>query len=112
MPTAVEKDKTMNYKTYGTVIWEDDNLNLQVNEWQGRLFLVDSETGEKLNELINGHDSLTKYYKGKIIQWVKDAVTKAYKARLKEQAYHLNHASKQQALAEYYKELMAALETY
>lgn len=102
----------MNYTTYGTVVWEDDNLDLQVNEWQGRLFLVDSETGEKLNELINGQESLKKYYKGKYIQWVKEAIAKAYKARVKEQEYHLKHASQQQALAEYYKELLATLQTY
>src|SRR5271165_2817921 len=99
----------MNYTHYGQMLWEDEKLGLQVNEWQGRYFLIDSDTGEKLNEMVGGKESLTKYYKGKIIQWVKVIIAKQFKARLKEHEYHLGHASKQKALADHFEELLEQL---
>lgn len=102
----------MNYRTYGETLWEDEKLNLQVNEWQTRYFLIDSETGDKLNELVNGKKSLDKYYKGDILKWVKVIIVAQHKAREKEHTYHLEQASKQKALADYYLELLNKLQGY
>lgn len=99
----------MNYKTYGQLIWESKPLHLQINEWQGRYFLIDAESGDKLNEMVTGAEGLKRYYKGNFLQWVKVIIVKTHKARLKEHEYHLKHAAQQMALAEYYAKILAKL---
>lgn len=99
----------MNYRTYGTLIWENKSIHLQINEWQSRYFLVDSETGEKLNEMVTGAEGLKRYYKGEFLRWVKVIMVKTHKARLKEHEYHLKHAAKQLALADYYEKILVKL---
>ena len=76
----------MDHRKYGTKIWS--NSVLQINQLQSRYYLVDSNTGEQLNELINGEESLKKYYKGDLNLCVIKLLQKNISARRKEREYY------------------------
>lgn len=94
----------MDYRTYGKCLAIGGSL--QINEWQTRLFLIDSTTGLLLNELISGREGLKKYYNNSFSIYIQKCLSKNLKAREKEYYYFKNKMDEQQTKINYIKKII------
>lgn len=98
-------NKIMDYRLFGKLVYQTPRKRLEIRNSSGRFYLVDSQTGDKLNELINGADALEKYHGGEYVIWINNCINRNFDARIKERNYHQTKADENHKLAAYFAEL-------